>query len=208
MVERDLVGRDIINPEVLRVMARVPRHRFVDDRQVGEAYSDRALSIGRGQTISQPYMVAFAAQALEIEPGDRVLEVGTGSGYSAAVLSQLGANVVSIERDSVLAWVARERLAALGYDGVEVIEGDGSVGWADHAPFAAISVTASAPEIPGPLVEQLQVGGRLVAPIGNRYSSQRFIRVLRSEAGTKVQDLLGVAFVPLIGHAGWPEVER
>ena len=208
MVERDLISRNIINPEVLRAMARVPRHRFVENSQVDEAYADRALSIGRGQTISQPYIVAFAAQALKIEPGDQVLEVGTGSGYSAAVLAELGATVVSLERDKTLAWMARERLAALGYQRVEVIEGDGSIGWKDQAPFAAISVAAAAPEIPGALVEQLQVGGRLVVPIGGRYSGQRLIRVLRTDAGTRVDDLLGVAFVPLIGNSGWPEAER
>ena len=208
MVERDLVGRDIVDPEVLRAMARVPRHRFVDDSQADEAYSDRALSIGRGQTISQPYIVAFATQALQIEPGDWVLEVGTGSGYSAAVLAELGARVLSLERDRTLAWEARERLAALGYTGVEVIEGDGSVGREDQAPFAAISVAAGAPEIPVPLVEQLQVGGRLVAPISGRYSGQRLIRVLRTEDDAKVEDLLGVAFVPLVGQAGWPEAKR
>lgn len=208
MVETDLADRDITDREVLRVMGNVPRHRFLDPTQGKHAYQDRPVSIGRGQTISQPYIVAFTAQVLQISPGDSLLEIGTGSGYSAAVYAELGANVVSLERDRTLAWMARKRLAALGYERVEVIEGDGSLGCTDQAPFAAISVAAGAPEVPRSLVDQLEIGGRLVAPVGGRHSGQRLLRVLRTEKGTEVEDLLGVAFVPLVGHAGWSKARH
>ncbi len=205
MVEVDLAGRDIADPQVLAALERVPRHLFVDDAHDRQAYDDRALPIGRGQTISQPYIVAFTAQALSVAPGDRVLEVGTGSGYAAAVLAELGATVVTVERDPSLASTARSRLDALGYSRVEVIQADGSRGCPDRAPFDAISVAAAAPSVPEPLVAQLQISGRLVVPVGGRRSDQRLVRVVRTGEGTEVEDLLPVAFVPLVGQAGWPD---
>ena len=205
MMEVDLAGRDITDPQVLAALERVPRHLFVDATHAGQAYDDRALPIGRGQTISQPYIVAFTAQALSVAPGDRVLEVGTGSGYAAAVLAELGATVVTVERDPSLASTARSRLDALGYSRVKVIQADGSRGCPDRAPFDAISVAAAAPSVPEPLVAQLQVGGRLVVPVGGRRSDQRLVRVVRTGEGTEVEDLLPVAFVPLVGRAGWPD---
>jgi protein-L-isoaspartate(D-aspartate) O-methyltransferase len=205
MVEVDLAGRDIVDPRVLTAMGLVPRHLFVDDTRVGQAYEDRALPIGRGQTISQPYIVAFTIQALSVAQGDRVLEVGTGSGYAAAVLAEMGAAVVTVERDPDLASTARSRLDALGYGQVEVIRGDGSMGRLDRAPFDAITVAAAAPSVPEPLVTQLRVGGRLVVPVGGRRSGQNLIRVVRTGEGTEVEDLLQVAFVPLVGQAGWSD---
>ena len=205
MVEVDLAGRDIVDPQVLAAMERVPRHLFVDDAHAGQAYDDRALPIGRGQTISQPYIVAFTAQALTVAPGDRVLEVGTGSGYAAAVLAELGTTVITVERDPGLASTARGRLGALGYSRVEVIQADGSRGCPDRAPFDVITVAAAAPSVPEPLVAQLQVGGRLVVPVGGHRSDQRLVRVVRTGEGTEVEDLLPVAFVPLVGQAGWPD---
>ena len=148
MVEVDLAGRDIADPQVLAAMGRVPRHLFVDDAHAGQAYDDRALPIGQGQTISQPYIVAFTAQALTVAPGDRVLEVGTGSGYAAAVLAELGTAVGTVERDPDLASAARSRLNALGYSRVEVIQTDGSLGCPDRAPFDVITVAAAAPSVP------------------------------------------------------------
>ncbi len=205
MVEVDLAGRDIVDPQVLAAMNRVPRHPFVDEDHAGQAYDDRALPIGRGQTISQPYIVAFTAQALTVAPRDRVLEVGTGSGYAAAVLAELCATVTTMERDPGLASTARSRLEALGYSRVEVIQADGSRGCPDQAPFDVITVAAAAPSIPEPLVAQLEVGGRLVVPVGGRESDQRLVRVVRAGKGTEVEDLLPVAFVPLVGQAGWPD---
>ena len=207
MVEVDLAGRDIVDPQVLAAMERVPRHLFVDDAHAGQAYDDRALPIGRGQTISQPYIVAFTAQALAVAPGDRALEVGTGSGYGAAVLAELGATVISVERDPSLASMARGRLDTLGYSRVKVIQDDGSHGCPDQAPFDVITIAAAAPSIPEPLVAQLQIGGRLVVPVGGRRSDQRLVRVVRTEEGAEVEDLLPVAFVPLVGRAGWPDYQ-
>jgi len=205
MVEVDLAGRDIVDPRVLAAMQRVPRHLFVNDAQVGQAYEDRALPIGRGQTISQPYIVAFTAQALAVAPGDRILEVGTGSGYAAAVLAEMGAAVVTVERDPDLASTARSRLDSLGYGQVEVVRGDGSTGRPERAPFDGITVAAAAPSVPEPLVTQLRIGGRLVVPVGDRRSGQNLLRVVRTGEGNEVEDLLPVTFVPLVGRAGWSD---
>lgn len=205
MVEVDLAGRDIVDPQVLAAMGQVPRHLFVDSATTGQAYADRALPIGGGQTISQPYIVAITAQELTVTPGDRILEVGTGSGYAAAVLAELGATVITVERDPNLASVARDRLTTLGYSQVQVIQADGSPGCPDWAPFDAITVAAAAPSVPESLIAQLQIGGRLVIPVGGRQSEQSLIRVVRTEKGTKIEDLLPVTFVPLVGQAGWPD---
>jgi protein-L-isoaspartate(D-aspartate) O-methyltransferase len=208
MVAQQLERRGIRDPRVLEVMATTPREAFVPGVPVSVAYDDRALPIDAGQTISQPYMVARMTELLEVEPGDRILEIGTGSGYQAAVLARLGANVTTIERHPDLAEAARERLAALGIDGVDVLVGDGSRGDPEGAPWDGIVVTAGAPSIPAELREQLAVGGRLVIPVGPR-SQQELIVVERRGPTDWVEWSDGaVVFVPLVGEAGWAEGER
>jgi protein-L-isoaspartate(D-aspartate) O-methyltransferase len=182
----------------------VPRERFVDARQAHEAYSDEALPIGSGQTISQPFVVTLMTEALHVVAGDHVLEIGTGSGYQAAVLQELGAMVTTIERIPKLAISAAERLLELGYNGIDVHIGDGSKGWPEGSPYDGIIVTAGAPSIPQSLLEQLADGGRLVAPIG-RAQTQELLQVSRSGSRFRTERLGPVAFVPLIGAEGWPE---
>lgn len=204
MLERDLRARDIHDERVLDAMARVPREHFVEAGMEASAYADAPLPIGAGQTISQPYMVALMAQAAGLRAGDRVLEVGTGSGYAAAVLGELAARVDSIERHPSLARLAARRLADLGYTHVHVHEGDGSLGWAEGAPFDAIVVAAGAPAVPQALQDQLAVGGRLVVPIGPDGGLQRLFRYTRRSPGDlAAEDLGGVVFVPLVGEQGW-----
>lgn len=204
MVARQLAARDITDPRVLAAFAEVPRHRFVPPLHHHAAYGDGPLPIGQGQTISQPYMVAVMVQALDLGADDVVLEVGAGSGYAAAVLSRIVRRVVAIERIGALASRARATLAELGYDNVEVVEGDGSLGWPPGAPFDAICVSAAAPGIPPALVEQLAVGGRLVVPVGG-HDWQTLLRVTKEADGaTRTDDLGGVRFVPLVGAEGWP----
>ncbi len=183
-------------------MESVDRRAFVSTALRDQAYADRALPLERGQTISQPYVVAAMIDALELQPTDRVLEIGGGSGYAAAVAAQLAAEVVAVERDKGLAADATARLAKLGYDNVETVVGDGSAGMPDRAPFDAILVSAACPEVPPPLIEQLAPGGRLVAPVGPRYG--QMLVVLRSTDG-KLQrrELFPVAFVPLVGEHAW-----
>ncbi|MCC7261918.1 MAG: protein-L-isoaspartate(D-aspartate) O-methyltransferase [Candidatus Latescibacteria bacterium] len=197
MVEEQLRRRDIAEPEVLRAMGEVPRHLFVPERLREYAYEDHALAIEAGQTISQPYIVAFMTQALQVGKGDRVLEIGTGSGYQAAVLAELGVRLYSIEIVPGLAASARKRLAALGYDRVEVRLGDGNLGWPEQAPFAAIIVTAAPEHIPPALVSQLAEGGRLVLPVGK--GEQELLRLTRTGGETRVDTLLPVRFVPMTG---------
>lgn len=199
MVEEQLRRRDIAGPEVLRAMGRVPRHLFVPQRLQEYAYEDHALAIEEGQTISQPYIVAFMTQALGVSKGDRVLEIGTGSGYQAAVLAELGVRLYSVEILPGLAASARQRLAALGYDQVEMRLGDGNLGWPEQAPFAAIIVTAAPDHIPPALVSQLAEGGRLVLPVGK--GEQELLRVTRKGGQTQVDTLLPVRFVPMTGKA-------
>lgn len=204
MLRRHLVGRGIADARVIDAMAAVPRELFAPRRWAREAYADRPLPIGMGQTISQPYMVAWMAEALELEPGDSVLEVGTGSGYSAAVLSRLCGTVHSVERHAQLADCARGLLRRLGYDGVRVRCGDGSPGWPEHAPYDAIVVAAAGPCIPGSLRHQLGPGGRLVMPVGPGGGTQVLVRERRGESGGFSREELGsVRFVPLIGEEGW-----
>jgi protein-L-isoaspartate(D-aspartate) O-methyltransferase len=204
MVKEQLQSRGVRDPKVLAAMQFVPREKFVSPELVGFAYEDRPLPIEEGQTISQPYMVAFMAEALELAGAERVLEIGTGSGYSAAVLSRIVPSVRSVERLPELASTARERLQLLGFANVEVHVADGSLGWAEFAPYDAIVVTAGAPEMPAPLLEQLAVGGRLVIPVGSSTIMQSLIRVHReSEHEYRRETLMGVMFVPLIGAAGW-----
>jgi len=204
MIEVQLAGRGIRDPRVLAAMRTVPRERFVGAGMEALAYEDSPLPIGAGQTISQPYIVALMAQAAEIEPGDRVLEVGAGSGYAAAVLSRLAGRVVAIERHASLADEARERLAALGYDNVAVHVGDGSTGWPGEGPYDAILVAAGAPEPPPALCAQLAIGGRLVVPVDAGDDHQRLRRIRRiDEERFEHEDLGAVRFVPLIGTQGW-----
>ena len=193
----------VTDPRVLDAMAAVPREEFVPVDHRGAAYDDVPLPIGHDQTISQPLVVALMTQALELQPGDRVLEVGTGSGYQAAVLRQIADHVDTVERIPALADQAAALLRELGVDRVDVHTGDGSLGWPDGAPYDAVVVTAGGPEVPAPLVEQLADGGRLVAPVGPRHS-QELVRLRRDGDRTECEDLGPVAFVPLLGEAGWP----
>lgn len=207
MVERQLRGRGIADPRVLEVMGRVPREAFVADairRHAAEVYRDAALPAGRGQTLSQPYMVARMTEALELAPGDRVLEIGTGTGYQTAVLAALAREVWSVERDPVLAEAAAERLRVLGFERVHLRKGDGTLGWPEAAPFQAILVTAGAPDLPRPLIQQLAEGGRLVIPVGGR-EGQSLLRVTRRGDELIRESLLECRFVPLVGEEGWAD---
>jgi protein-L-isoaspartate(D-aspartate) O-methyltransferase len=203
MVEADLARRGIRDPAVLAVMGQVCREHFVPPALAEHAYDDSALPIAAGQTISQPYIVAAMAEGAEVRPGDRVLEVGTGSGYGAAVLRGLGAQVVTIERHPELAEIAAANLAAAGADDVLVVLGDGSLGWPDLAPYDAIVVTAAGPKTPPSLVAQLAERGRLVMPVGARDGAQQLVRVRRRGLDLAEEDLGPVAFVPLLGAEGW-----
>jgi protein-L-isoaspartate(D-aspartate) O-methyltransferase len=200
--------RGISDPEVLRALREVPRHRFLPEGLAEFAYQDRALPIGEDQTISQPYIVAWMTEAAELKPGQRVLEVGTGSGYAAAVASRIAGEVYSVERHAALAESARSRLANLGYRNVWILVGDGTRGWPEHAPFDAILVAAGGPFVPPALVSQLKPGGRLIMPVGPP-EAQVLVRVRRKTDGTLEADELGdVRFVPLIGEAGWQPTRR
>jgi len=201
MVERDLKGRDITDPKVLEIMGRVPRQLFVDSSLRSQAYADHPLPIGEGQTISQPYIVALMTQILQIKPGERVLEIGTGSGYQAAVLAELTDQVYTIEIRESLTKQAAQRLKQLGYDKVQMKYGDGYFGWEEAAPFDAIIVTAAANHIPPPLIKQLQEGGRLVVPLGSTTYFQTLTVLTKKEGKTHIQHLMGVSFVPMTGEA-------
>jgi len=203
MVEHDLVRRGIRDGAVLAVMAEVPREAFLPPALADHAYDDSALPIDAGQTISQPYIVAAMAEAAELHAEDRVLEVGAGSGYGAAVLRGLAEAVVTVERHPVLAEAAAANLSAVGAADVIVVEGDGSLGWSALAPYDAIVVTAAGPRVPPSLVAQLADGGRLVMPVGARNGAQQLIRVRRRGLELVEEDLGPVAFVPLVGDEGW-----
>jgi protein-L-isoaspartate(D-aspartate) O-methyltransferase len=202
MVARQIRDRGIASERVLQAMETVPRHLFVPAEYVYAAYSDEPLPIGEGQTISQPFMVAAMAEALLLQGTERVLEVGAGSGYQAAVLSLLAREVFAVESQSLLAISARERLARLGYTNARIEEGDGSLGWPPGAPYDAVLVTAAAPSVPPPLVEQLLEGGRLVIPVG-RSEQQELIRVTKRGSETSLEALYACRFVPLLGRYGW-----
>ena len=204
MVATQLRARGIADERVLAAMADVPREAFVPDGRRDLAYADGAVPIEAGQTISQPYMVARMTELLRVHPGDRVLEIGTGSGYQSAVLARLGCRVLSLERQAELAASARERLARLGYgEAVEIRVGDGSLGAPDDAPFEGIIVTAGAPRIPDALREQLAEGGRLVVPVGSR-NSQDLVHVERRGDEWIERSDGPCLFVPLVGEGGWP----
>jgi protein-L-isoaspartate(D-aspartate) O-methyltransferase len=204
MVADQLERRGIRDPRVLDAMASVPREVFVPGVPVELAYGDRALPIDAGQTISQPYIVARMTELLDVQPGDRILEVGTGSGYQAAVLARLGAQVTTIERHADLADEAAERLRGLGVEGVEVRVGDGSVGEPGGAPWDGIVVTAAGPSIPNTLREQLAVGARLVIPVGPREQQELIVVERRTATDWQEWSDGAVVFVPLVGASGWP----
>ena len=202
MVDEQLRARDIVDERVLAAMEQVPRELFVPESERPRAYADAALPIGHGQTISQPYMVARISEALSLSGGERVLDVGTGSGYQAAVLAELGAEVHTIERIPDLAQQARENLAAAGYERVQVHVGDGTLGLPEHAPFEAIAVAAAAPGLPQQLYDQLEPRGRLAVPVGGRWG-QRLEIVVRSPEGPAIVRSVPCRFVPLVGEEGF-----
>jgi protein-L-isoaspartate(D-aspartate) O-methyltransferase len=202
MVAEQLAGRGIVDQRVLDAMGRVPREEFVEAEDRKRAYLDMPLRIGHGQTISQPYMVAIICQTAEVHEGDRVLDIGTGSGYQAAVLAELGAEVDTIERIRELAERSRERLAAAGYESVNVHVGDGSLGLPERAPYRAIVVAAAAPDMPASLYDQLVVGGRLVVPVGGA-EGQRLEVIVRSPEGPAITRSVPCRFVPLVGAEGF-----
>jgi len=203
MVADQLRARGITDPRVLTAMGRVPRHRFVEEALAARAYGDYPLPIGEKQTISQPYMVALMTQALELVGGERVLEVGTGSGYQTAILAELATKVYSVERIRSLADRARAILEELGYYNVLIRVGDGTLGWREEAPFDAVLVTAAAPEVPAPLVEQLKAGGRLVIPVGGSTAQVLKCLVKEPDGLVRESELVGCVFVKLVGEQGW-----
>lgn len=197
---RSYLDKEALNDEVLKIMATVPRHEFVPETMQSHAYENRPLSIGYGQTISQPYIVAIMTDLLELTKDSRVLELGTGSGYQAAILSGLVKQVFSIEIVEPLGLAAKERLARLGYDNVAVKIGDGYYGWDEEAPFDAIIVTAAASHIPPPLTRQLKVGGRMIIPVGTQFMTQQLLLVSKPEKGRLIsRQILPVRFVPVTG---------
>jgi len=202
MVQQQLVARGIRDPRVLAAMEEVPRHLFVDEHLRNEAYDDNPLPIGEGQTISQPYMVAIMTELLELRGDEKVLEIGTGSGYQAAVLSRLSRWVHTMERIEGLSLRARRIMTKCGYENVSFLVGDGSVGWPGDSPYDGIIVTAGAPAVPDVLVDQLSPWGRLVIPVGDRYS-QTLKRVIKTDQGRRVENHTGCRFVDLIGEFGW-----
>ncbi len=204
MVESQLMSRGIVDQRVLEAMRKVPRHMFVDEALQEQAYSDHPLPIGDKQTISQPYVVAWMTETLKLLGREKILEIGTGSGYQAAILAELGSRVFSIERLPALAYRANQTLQKLGYKNVIVRVADGTLGWPDEAPFDAIIVTAGAPKVPQPLVDQLAMGGRLVIPTGDRLS-QELMLVERVPEGIRKTNLGGVRFVDLVGKWAWEE---
>jgi len=201
MVQHQLRGRDIVDERVLRAMALVPRHQFVPSRLRAMAYADGPLPIGHGQTISQPYIVALMSQVLAVQPGERVLEIGTGSGYQAAVLAAMQARVYSIEIVAELGRQAAATLNSLGYDAIRLKIGDGYKGWAEHAPFDAIIVTCAPTQIPQPLKEQLAEGGRMVIPVGPR-NHQQLVLLVKEKGQISQRKVVDVRFVPMVNEKG------
>jgi protein-L-isoaspartate(D-aspartate) O-methyltransferase len=205
MIDRQIRARGVSEPRVLAALGTVPREVFVAPELAELAYDDRPLPIEAGQTISQPYVVALMAESLELGPGERALEIGAGSGYAAAVLGRIAKEVYAVERHAQLAELARQRMQLLGYTNVSIKQGDGTLGWPEHAPYDAIAVAASGPDVPAALLEQLAMNGRLVMPIGDGFG-QELVRITRVGANEYRHDDLGaVQFVPLIGEQGWTE---
>ena len=208
MIERHLVKRGIKEQPIIEAFRQVPREAFVSPDFAHLAYGDHPLPIEAGQTISQPYIVALMIQAAEIREGDIVLEVGAGSGYAAAVISRIASKVIGIERQHDLVEVATERLKRLGYDNIEIVEGDGTKGCPEHAPFDAILAAASGSHVPRPLIEQLAPRGRIVMPLGDPGWVQELVKVTKQDDGIlKQENLGGVRFVPLIGEEGWKDAD-
>ena len=206
MIERQIASRGIRDPKILEAFRAVPREEFLSPDYRDAAYGDHPLPIEAGQTISQPYIVAMMIQAAEIKCGDRVLEVGAGSGYAAAVMSRIAGEVIAIERQPDLVKVAEERMRRLGYDNVRIIEADGTRGWEPEAPYDAILAAASGSHVPPPWVKQLADGGRIVMPVGDPGWVQKLVKVTKGPAGQLItEDLGGVRFVPLIGEEGWSD---
>jgi protein-L-isoaspartate(D-aspartate) O-methyltransferase len=206
MIERQIASRGIRDPKILEAFRAVPREEFLSEEYRDLAYGDHPLPIEAGQTISQPYIVALMIGAAEIRPGDRVLEVGAGSGYAAAVMSRIASEVIAIERQPDLVKVASERMQRLGYDNVRIVEADGTRGWEPEAPYDAILAAASGSHVPQPWVDQLADGGRIVMPVGDPGWVQKLIKVTKGPAGKLItEDLGGVRFVPLIGEEGWTD---
>ena len=204
MVERNIAARGVQDELVLEAMRKVPRELFLPKDLREFAYEDSPLPIAGEQTISQPYIVAFMAEALMLKGGEKILEIGAGSGYAAAVLSEIAAQVYTVERLGQLAEQAAETLTDLGYDNVHVLHGDGTKGWPEHAPYDAIVVAAGGPQVPESLKEQLKIGGRLVIPVGADQRAQELVRVTRVSAREYLsEDIADVRFVPLIGDEGW-----
>ena len=204
MVDQQIRARGVVDPRVLLAVRKVPRHSFIPQHLWDQAYNDYPLPIGGDQTISQPYIVALMTEILELQATDRVLEIGTGSGYQTAILAELAAEVFSIDRMGDLANRAKAVLDSLGYANVQIRVGDGTLGWPEAAPFDGIIVTAGAPKVPRPLTEQLALGGRLVIPVGDMFS-QTLTCVRQTESGLKFEYHGGCRFVRLIGRYGWPE---
>jgi len=206
MVETQLIPRGISDPRVLEAFRRVPRHEFVPENLRYSAYDDCALPIGEGQTISQPFMVAIMTELLKLKGKEKVLEVGTGSGYQAAILAELCSQAYSIERISILSERAEKILKKLGYQNIKLIVGDGTQGYAEASPYQGIIVTAGCPSPPQPLIDQLAEGGRLVIPLGDRYL-QTLTVITKENDRIKTEESIGCVFVPLIGKYGWPSKE-
>lgn len=202
MVDSQLIPRGIRDARVIGAMRKIPRHLFIDESQWYRAYDDMALPVGEGQTISQPYMVAIMTQLLDLTEKGNVLEIGTGSGYQAAILAELSSEVYTIERFQSLSDRAREAIRNLGYENVHLKVGDGTLGWPEAAPFDRILITAGAPEIPQPIVEQLSDGGIIVAPVGDRFS-QQLLKATKRRGGLSKEYHTPCIFVPLVGKYGW-----
>jgi len=204
MVKNQLIPRGIKDERVLEAMGKIPRHLFIEEALAGEAYNDHPVPIGEKQTISQPYIVALMTETLELKGDENTLEIGTGSGYQTAILAELSSRVYTVERIKSLLVNARKLLAELGYSNILFKAFDGTLGWNEYAPFDAIMVTAGAPSLPGPLMDQLADNGRMIVPVGDRYS-QELIKVIRKGSNLKQENLGGCRFVNLIGVHGWPD---